>query len=179
MTKNDQIVNHCDCVDETSKKILIEYLYLDLESCDRCIGTDKVLDEVMLELTPVFNGAGYKVNYQKTEMKTEEIASQHQFISSPTIRVNGKDICTNVKENNCGCCSEISQADVDCRIFEFEGKDYEVPPKEMITNEILSKVFSGCCSEKPVVKEYQLPHNLKVFYSGKDTNECMCKEECC
>ena len=28
------------------KKALIEYLYLDLKTCDRCIGTDRVLDGV-------------------------------------------------------------------------------------------------------------------------------------
>ena len=32
------------------KKILVEYLYLDLDTCDRCIGTDTVLEEVIDEL---------------------------------------------------------------------------------------------------------------------------------
>ena len=27
----------------SNKKILVEYLYLDLKTCDRCIGTDNVL----------------------------------------------------------------------------------------------------------------------------------------
>ena len=40
----------CDCSFE--KKVVVEYLYLDLQTCERCIGTDNVLDEVMLVLTP-------------------------------------------------------------------------------------------------------------------------------
>lgn len=39
------------CGDETAvdkKHLRIEYLYLDLNTCDRCIGTDNVLDAVGL-----------------------------------------------------------------------------------------------------------------------------------
>ena len=34
----------CSCGGETTpeKKVVIEYLYLDLQTCDRCIGTDSV-----------------------------------------------------------------------------------------------------------------------------------------
>ena len=35
-----------------NKEVIIDYLYLDLQTCDRCIGTDKVLEEVISELTP-------------------------------------------------------------------------------------------------------------------------------
>ena len=36
------------------------------------------------------------------------------------------DICKDVKESDCGCCGEISGTQVDCRVFEYEGKLYEV-----------------------------------------------------
>jgi hypothetical protein len=51
-----------------------------------------VLDEVMATLTPALKLAGYEVEYNKIEMKTAELARQYQFLSSPTIRVNGRDI---------------------------------------------------------------------------------------
>ena len=35
------------------KTVKIEYLYLDLNSCDRCVGTDVILDEVVSLLQPV------------------------------------------------------------------------------------------------------------------------------
>ena len=149
-----------------AKVVKVEYLYLDLKSCDRCIGTDGVLDEVMTVLAPVLKIAGYEVEYNKVEMITEELASEYSFVSSPTIRVNGKDICQSVSENNCGCCSEISGTDVDCRVFEFEGLKYEVPPKEMIASSILQVVF-GCSGASASDDNYTLPGNLKVFYKGK------------
>ncbi len=154
------------CGTVSEKKIVVEYLYLDLESCDRCVGTDNVLDEVMVTLTPALSLAGFEIEYNKIEMKTAEIAKQYRFISSPTIRVNGQDICQSVVENSCGCCSEISGTDVNCRVFEYNGEPYEVPPKEIIAEAILNAVFgqveTGCSCV-----EYELPENLKEFFEGK------------
>jgi len=169
----------CGCESASEKKIVVEYLYLDLQTCDRCIGTDSVLDEVMLTLTPALELAGFAVEYKNIAMETAKIAEQYQFLSSPTIRVNGHDICPSVAENSCGCCSDISGTDVDCRVFEYKGKTYEVPPKEMIAEAILQTVFSpaesGCsCSG------YELPENLKNFFEGKETKSgCSCGGNCC
>lgn len=168
----------CGCGD-CEKKVLVEYLYLDLQTCERCIGTDSVLDEVMLVLTPALKLAGFTVEYKKIEMKTVDMAIKHQFVSSPTIRVNGQDICESVVENSCGCCSEISNTDVECRVFEYNGKSYEIPPKEMLAESILHGVFSkddeGCSPDK-----YELPENLKNFFDGKKTkSECCCEGNCC
>lgn len=160
------------------KKIVVEYLYLDLQTCDRCIGTDSVLEQVIETLTPVMQLAGFDVEYSKIEMKTADLAEQYRFLSSPTIRVNGQDICQSVAENSCGCCSEISGTDVDCRVFEYNGEIYEVPPKEMLAEAILMVVFGqpehgGYCS-------YELPKNLKTFYEGKKSKSgCSCGGKCC
>lgn len=40
------------------KSVIIEYLYLDLQTCDRCISTDVVLEEVISELAPVLERSG-------------------------------------------------------------------------------------------------------------------------
>lgn len=94
------------------------YLYLDLQTCDRCIGTDSVLDEVMTTIIPAIRLAGFDVEYSKIGIKTVEQAEKHRFLSSPTIRANGRDICKSVAENSCGCCNEISGTEVECRVFE-------------------------------------------------------------
>jgi hypothetical protein len=168
----------CGCGADTEKKISVEYLYLDLETCDRCIGTDNVLDEVMMTITPALKIAGFEVEYNKIEMKTAEIATQYKFLSSPTIRVNGQDICQSVAENSCGCCSDISGTDVSCRVFEYNEETYEVPPKEMLAESILNAVFGqhetgcSCC-------EYELPENLREFFEGKKSKSgCSCGGNC-
>lgn len=169
---------------EFEKTILVEYLYLDLESCDRCIGTDQVLDEIMLALTPVLNLSGLAVDYQKIEMTSAEIAEAYEFVSSPTIRVNGRDISQSLAESSCGCCSDISGTDVDCRVFEFDEETYEIPPKDSLAQAILNEVYgrkesscsseenAGCCSGEEnqgccSAASYELPGNLKEFFEGK------------
>ena len=74
------------------KRLRIEYLYLDLDTCDRCIGTDAVLDAVVDKLRPALTLAGYDVEYEKVEIETPELAAHYHFFFSPTILVNGTDI---------------------------------------------------------------------------------------
>jgi len=162
------------------KHVLVEYLFLDLQVCDRCISTEQVLEEVLTKLSPVLQLAGYTLEYSKIIMDTAEIAHRYRFTSSPTIRVNGRDICFSVQESTCNCCSEISGTVVDCRTFEYEGQNYEVPPQEMLAEEVLKTVFGSqaapCCAEN----EYTLPKNLELFYEGKNKkNGCDCASRCC
>ena len=154
----------------SAQDVLVEYLYLDNETCDRCISAEDALDGVMDVLRPALAMAGRRVAYCKTEVATAEMAVQLRFEASPTIRVNGRDVCGEVEENDCACCSDISGTDVDCRVWESGGQTYEVPPKELLAEEILKAVFfpsersCGCCP-------YELPENLALFYAGKNHGE--------
>ena len=135
----------------------------------------------MMVLTPALKLAGYEIEYNNIEVKTEELAQKHQFLSSPTIRVNGNDVCQSVAENSCGCCSDISGTDVDCRVFEYQGETYEVPPQEMLAEAILKEVF-GETEGRCACHEYKLPENLKIFFDGKISEEgdkCSCGGGCC
>ena len=154
----------------TSKKSLrIEYLYLDLATCDRCIGTDEVLEEVLKVLQPTLELAGYEVGYQKIEIDSAQQAEAYQFLSSPTIRINGLDIMGEILETSCGCCSEISGTDVDCRSYAYKGRIYHIPPKEMLAKAILSAVFGT--RQQCVCETYSLPENLRRFFEGKALKE--------
>lgn len=160
-----------------NSEVVIDYLYLDLKTCDRCIGTDKILEEVIKVLTPALELAGLSVSYRKTEIATERMAEEYRFLSSPTIRVNGQDICGTVSESNCACCGEISGTAVDCRVFEYKGHNYDVPPKAMLAEAILRSVFSQSSSNDD---RYTLPENLKTFFHGKlrKKHSC-CNKGCC
>lgn len=168
----------CACECSATEEISVEYLYLDLHTCERCIGTDAVLEEVLCDLTPALALAGYRVRYSKIEIATAQLAEQHEFLSSPTIRVNGQDICGSIKETDCGCCSDISGTDVDCRAFEYKGHTYEIPPKEMLAREILRTAFASHKSETK--NTYILPGNLRTFFEGKAAKSiCSCEDGCC
>lgn len=159
------------------KAVLIQYLYLDLTTCDRCIGADTVLKDVLHSVVPALEAAGYTVQLQKVEISNEQIAQQYCFFASPTIRVNGQDICGQVQENTCGCCGEISGTDVTCRTFAYEGKTHDVPPKAMLAEGLLKAVF-GLEQVTCNCSEYTLPENLKNFFEGKAAKSRCCGGNC-
>lgn len=161
-------------MENQTKKLVIDFLYLDLNTCERCMATDSTLDEAVTEMKPIFNTLGYDIEVNKINIISTEMANEHGFLSSPTIRVNGNDICLEVKENNCKSCGDICGSDVDCRVFVYEGEEYEQPPKAMIVDGILKEMYSKEKVSK--VRKYLLPENLKKFF--KDNESPCCGSEC-
>lgn len=119
----------------------------------------------MAEVAKLLQATGVEVVLNKININTEELAITHQFLSSPTIRVNGRDIQLDVMENNCTSCGDICGTEVDCRTWSYQGADYDVPPKAMIIDGILKAVY-GAEEDLPAAQIYVLPENLKRFYSG-------------
>ncbi|MDF2685341.1 MAG: hypothetical protein K0S55_522 [Clostridia bacterium] len=160
------------CSDKKSTKdIVIDFLYLDLTICERCKGTDNNLDEAINDVSGVLKAAGYKVKINKINITSKEEAIKYKFISSPTIRINGNDIAVDVKESICESCGDLCGENVDCRVWNYEGIDYNEPPKEMIVNAILKEIYAVDKSANKVGADYILPHNLEVFFEGKLNNK--------
>jgi hypothetical protein len=148
------------------KKISIDFLYLDLNVCERCQGAEKNLDEAVDEVSGVLKAAGYDITVNKVNITSKELAYKYQFESSPTIRINGRDIALEIKESPCKECGDLCGDNVDCRVWIYEGKEYSQPPKAMIVDAILKSVYGGK-STAPVEKgEYVLPENLRSFFDG-------------
>jgi hypothetical protein len=93
----------------TSQTIEVDFLYLDLTTCSRCRGSDAALDEAVEIVRPVLEMMGASIEVRKTLVETEEQARALGFVSSPTIRVNGRDIAGEPIESSCEC------GGVDCR----------------------------------------------------------------
>ncbi len=152
--------------DEGRRKVTVDYLYLDLAVCDRCIGTDKVLESAVEKVRVSLSEMGYDIELRKTEIENADMARRYRFVSSPTIRVNGIDICSEVEENECGCCGDISGTYVECRVFRYKGKAYEVPPEEMLTELIMANAEKECSGGSG---QYTMPENLRRFFEGKES----------
>lgn len=141
--------NRCCSTGKNKKVVVIEYLYLNLNTCKSCM-TEKVLESVVDELRHAFKIAGYDLECHKVLIETAEMATTYRFLSSPTIRVNGRDICNSVKENNCGYCEDIA----------------ETPLSEMIAEEIIKWALVPKLPSF-LLDEYVLPDDLKKFFDGK------------
>ena len=151
---------------QVDKKIDIDFLYLDLDTCKRCQGAESNLDQAINEVSAVLTSAGYEVSVNKVNISSPELAIKHSFLSSPTIRINGNDISFDVTETACKDCGDICGDSVDCRSWVYEGVEHPEPPKEMIVNAILKEVYGGH-SESPTSKKgYMLPDNLRACFNG-------------
>lgn len=164
----------CGSIAEISvekRKIAIDFLYLDLSVCTRCQGTDTSLDEALAEVSKVLEATGTEVILNKVNVDSEVLAVEYKFVSSPTIRVNGHDIQMEVKESLCESCGDLCGDEVDCRVWVYQGKEYNVPPKAMIIEAILKEVYGGHEAARSVQQEYVIPENLKHFYSVMESKQ--------
>ena len=95
---------------------------------------------------------------------SEEKAVQHRFVSSPTIRVNGRDIQLAGKESKCESCGDLCGDHVDCRVWLYQGKEYTSPPPAMIVDAILREVYGQAAATAGVSEPFVLPDNLRKFF---------------
>jgi len=147
------------------RSIVIDFLYLDLSVCTPCQGTEAILDEAIKDVTNILESTGVEAVVNKVNVSNEEQAVSFKFVSSPTIRINGCDIQLEVKESSCQTCSDLSGEKTDCRIWVYQGNEYNVPPKAMIIEAILKEVYGGN-NKSEEEREYIIPENLKHFYSA-------------
>lgn len=92
---------------QDKKQLVIDLLYLDLSVCTRCQGADHNLDQAIAEVSGILKAAGFEIIVNKINISTKEMAIKHQFLSSPTIRINGIDIDLAVKESTCKECGDL------------------------------------------------------------------------
>lgn len=155
------------------KRAEIEFLYLDLETCTRCQGTEAVLAEALADVAQVLDSAGYDVVLSKTLVDSEEQAAALHFVSSPTIRVNARDIQMDVRESACDPCFDISGTPTDCRVWVYDGMEYDVPPKAQIVEGVLREVLSPAGRpNREEADDFELPENLKRFFAHRKAGGC-------
>lgn len=146
------------------RKIIIDFLYLDLSVCTRCQGAENNLDEALKDVSNVLEATGTDVAINKVNVNTEKLAVKYKFFTSPTIRVNGRDIQMEYKESLCESCGDLCGDEVDCRVWVYQGNEYTEPPKAMIIEGILKSVYGGDLGENIEELEYVVPENLLHFY---------------
>jgi Domain of unknown function (DUF2703) len=170
------------------RTVTIDFLYLDLEVCDRCRGTDANLETALETVAAVLESAGVEVRVSKTLVDSEQKARALGFVSSPTIRVNDRDIALELRESRCeseACaCADGGESAIDCRVWVHRGEEYTAAPVAMIVDAILSEVYRNTApAALPPTRE--VPGNLlRLFRSKQRGAEVACcdahqQEACC
>ncbi len=164
-TTNREVVNSAD---GNNNAISIDFLFLDLSVCTRCQGTEETLEDSIISASALLKEIGYNVNINKVHVETAKQAIQHQFVSSPTIRINGQDIQMDVTESHCSTCSSLTDgASVDCREWNYKGETYSIPPRGLIIDGVLSSIYRNQVAED-AIGAYEMPQNLVEYFQKKD-----------
>jgi hypothetical protein len=171
-----------------SDRLRIEFLFLDLTTCTRCLAADQALESALDVVREVLQATGVRVEVDKVLVESEEQARALSFVSSPTIRVNGDDVALELRESSCGseACTDGCGDQIACRVWVYRGREYSQPPVAMIVDAILRRVHCGEPGPGANGPErYELPHNLVGFFAGRtaSTDSACCapaeQESCC
>ena len=168
----------------------IEFLFLDLATCTRCRATDATLLEAIERTRPALDTAGVAVDLTKTLVASEAQAQALDFVSSPTIRINGVDIAGELVESACDSCSETCARNggVDCRDWLWRGERSHEPPLGLIVEAIMRHAGGTDPSNPPASPpgSATVPANLRRYFAAAAADapvaECCTAEEqagCC
>jgi hypothetical protein len=148
-------------------QITIDFLFLDLTTCTRCVGTDQNLETALGVVRDVFAATGAAVEVRKTLVETATQARELRIVSSPTIRVNGRDIALELKESPCGSepCGCGCDDDTACRVWSYRGEEYTEAPVGLIVDAVLGEVYGGAARGDRGDEGYELPENLVAFFA--------------
>ncbi len=159
----------------------IELLALDLNRCTRCVGTLDHIEKAIAIIRPVLEVMEAQVNVRKIVIDSEEQAHQYQFATSPTIRINGKDIAFETLESECESCTDLCGCNegTSCRVWRYRGEEYTEAPVRLVVESILCEIFDSSresIDETPVYSG--VPENLRRFFRSKpDARPAV--ESCC
>jgi hypothetical protein len=158
--------------EQEKRTLQIEFLYLDREVCTPCRATENNLEEALAEVAGILRATGVEVNVNKIQVESIEQAVELGFLSSPTIRVNGKDLQFDVKENHCATCSALAGTSTDCRVWVYQGQEYSAAPKAMVVEAILREVYGGSPAEpRKIARNEKVLENLTRFFDAKRQKE--------
>jgi len=164
------------------KKILdVELLVTDLETCERCVPTGDQLGKAVRLLQPVAEALGIVLRHREYVIRTREEAKARALMTSPTIRLNGRDIEQEIRESVCESCGDLTGNDtvVECREWHYRGQVFPSAPLPMLI-EAISGAILNIDEMPPATPDLlkKLPENLERYFENrnqdKPSSPCCC-----
>jgi hypothetical protein len=167
---------------QSSDGLRIEFLFLDLTTCARCLGADRSLESALGVVREVLQATDVELEVDKILVESAEQARALRFVSSPTIRVDGHDVALELRESSCGseACSDGCGEQIACRVWVHRGREYTEPPVAMIVDAVLGHVYGGAPPRGAREREPSvLPENLARFFSARTGSAASEESACC
>lgn len=163
----------------TRKVLNVDLLVINLDICKRCVPTGDQLRTAVQLLKPAADSLGIELRHHEFVVQTPAEAKVKALLSSPTIRLNGRDIAQDIRESVCESCGDITNnnTSIDCREWHYRGKVFSSAPLPMLTEAIMGAMLN--IDEMPLVVPApleELPENLQRFFDnrkeGKGGSSC-------
>lgn len=153
------------------RKILnVDLIVIDLSTCKRCVPTGDQLRTAVRLLTPAAEALGIELRHQETVVQTPDEAKESALLSSPTIRLNGRDIDQDIRESLCESCGDLTDnnTSVDCREWHYRGKVYSAAPVPLLVEALMGAMLK-IDEMQPIVPAplEELPENLQRYFDNK------------
>jgi hypothetical protein len=153
---------------DVRRTVAIDFLFLDLSTCGRCLGTGANIATALEAIGAVLQATGARVDLRKIQVQSLEQARELEFVSSPTIRVNGRDIAVEALESECGAGGCGCGPAASCRVWRYAGRDYTEAPMGLIVDAVMSELYGGASRRTSPAADYELPDNLLRVFAAKD-----------
>jgi len=119
-----------------TKKLRIEFRYVDRDTCSRCRTTDKNVEMTVRGLRKALRESDIAVDFKTTKLPLDRLAQ------SNSVLINGKDVeelvnnKRKVRSSACRGCGEILESPCECRAYTYRGKKHSYIPRAMIREAI-------------------------------------------
>lgn len=159
----------------------IELLAIDLATCTRCTGTLANIEAAIDAVRAVATATGKSIRLTKTLIETEEEARRHRFVTSPTIRVAGRDIVFETRESRCDSCTDLCGCDegTSCRVWSYQGEEHTEAPVGLVVEALLGEIATAPAAAPGAVATAEVPENLRRFFAGRAAKAAEAAGACC
>jgi hypothetical protein len=154
----------------------VDLLVIDLSTCKRCVPTGDQLQRAVTLLDPVARALGITLRFREIVVQTPQEARKQSLASSPTIRINGRDIAQDIRESPCESCGDLTGNNtvVKCREWHYRGKVYPASPLPLLIEALMDAMLNmGAPAVIPAPLE-ALPENLQRFFDNRQVKEVCC-----
>ena len=127
------------------RTVTVDFLFLDRESCARCVGTEGALEAAVDRVAGLLSDVGVDLEVRRVHVDSAVAARLTGLAVSPTVRVNGRDVQSGYDTSPCESCGDLCGCvgTVDCRVWTYRGEEYDVAPVELIVEAILREAVAS------------------------------------
>ncbi len=182
LVENQSLHKRLNMSSHSNQTLDIQLLYIDNESCSRCLQTEGNLDVAAAMVSGVMELLGVELRVERVLVEDRQLANKVQLETSPTIRINGSDIGGKLEQNACGDCSDLASQPINCRTWTWRDQITNYAPIGLIVEEIFKALFAQDEPAPAVTEGFQLPENLERFFANAesiDGSPCQSTSSCC